>query len=618
MNSLKREITAELNSIMDTDVSLEAPNNTEFGDYATPAAIQDANERGENPHEYAAEVVDQLPTEEWDFLQSVDVAGQGYINFHLHREVLGEAVLNQIDDPDINDKDKKVVVEHTSPNPNKPLHMGTMRCAILGDSISRVAEYLGYDVEVQNYINDLGRQSATAIYAYKNFYDSLSEDEKERKADYWIGVLYAKAAQYLEENEEADEEVEEIIRDIEEGDNENHELMQEVVEKSLRGQIDTAHRTSIYYDLIEFEGDVVRSGLFKEAVDKLRDVDKVYEITEGEDEGCIVIDMQDYEEELGEMKKPYKILIRSDGTATYTAKDIALTLWKFGVIDSEFQYRKFDTRPDGEDYWATGGDQDLVFGNADSVINVIGRPQKFPMQVVESALRALDFEEQADNFNHLDFKFVYLTGDALSEETTADKVAYSGRKGNWMGKHGDAVLDQTNDLALEEIQTRYPEKDSEAAERIAEKVSVAAVRYFLLRFSRKKEIDFSFSKVLDWSGDSGPYMLYSVARAHGILEGLDVEPDCIELSEEAEIELLHQLDEFHEVVQHTYEIQEPSKLCHYLRSLAEVFNTFYHKCSVKDAETEAVKKSRAALTWGFITVMEEGLDLLGIETVEQL
>jgi len=187
-----------------------------------------------------------------------------------------------------------------------------------------------------------------------------------------------------------------------------------------------------------------------------------------------------------------------------------------------------------------------------------------------------------------------------------------------MGKHGDAVLDQTNDLALEEIQNRYPEKDSEAAERIAEKVSVAAVRYFLLRFSRKKEIDFSFSKVLDWSGDSGPYMLYSVARAHGILEGLDVEPDCIELSEEAEIELLHQLDEFHEVVQHTYEIQEPSKLCHYLRSLAEVFNTFYHKCSVKDAETEAVKKSRAALTWGFITVMEEGLDLLGIETVEEL
>jgi arginyl-tRNA synthetase len=603
---------------MDSEVSLEAPNNVEFGDYATPAAIEEANKRGEVPREYAAKVVERLPTEEWDFLESVEVAGQGYINFHLHRNQLGRAVLDEIEDPGHTDKDEKVVIEHTSPNPNKPLHMGTMRCAILGDTIARIADYLGYDVEVQNYINDLGRQSATAIYAYKEFYDSLSEEEKDRKADYWVGVLYAQAAQYLEQNEDAEGDVEEIIRDIEAGDNENFDLMQEVVEKSLRGQIETAHRSNIFYDLIEFESDVVRSGLFQEAVEQLRDLKKVYEVTEGEDEGCIVIDMQDYEDVLGEMEKPYKILIRSNGTATYTAKDIALTLWKFGVIDSEFGYRTFGTHFDGEDYWATGGDLDLQFGDADSVINVIGRPQKFPMQVVESALRALGYEEQADNFSHLDFKFVYLTGDTLSEDTTDDKVAYSGRKGNWKGKHGDAVLDRTKELAREEIETRHDDTDPEEAERIAEAVSVAAVRYFLLRFSRKKDVDFSFSKVLDWEGDSGPYMLYSAARAHSILDGLEVEPECTVVSEEAEVKLLHQLDEFHEVVRQSYETQEPSKLTHYLRTLAEVFSTFYHKCHVQGAETEAAKKSRAALTWGFLTVMEEGLDLLGIDTVEEL
>jgi len=620
MNNFKRELETELNEHFDSDVSLETPNNLEYGDYATPAALAEANKKGEQPRKYAEKIVEQFPTSDYPYVQNVSVAGQGYINIRLDRELLGSEILSAVADPGFENRDEKIIVEHTSPNPNKPLHMGTMRCAILGDAMARISDYLGYDVEVQNYINDLGRQSATAVYAYKEFLDELNDEDREKKADYWVGVLYSKASQYLNENPDADENVQKIIQDIERQDNETFEMMEDIVGKSLKGQIDTAHRSNIYYDLIEFESDVVKSGLFEQAMDLLEDLDTVYEIEEGDDEGCIVIDMSGYTDELGEMEKPYKILVRSDGTATYTAKDIALTLWKFGVISSVFKYEEFGARPDGEAYWSTGGQQDMSFGDADRVINVIGRPQKFPMQVIESALRTLNFNEEANNFSHMDFKFVYLTGDAVPDDTEGEgeKVAYSGRKGNWKEKHGDAVLNEAKELAISEIEDRHPKKPPEKVDELAETVAVAAVRYFLLRFTRQKDVKFSFEKVMNWEGDSGPYILYSNARAHGVLEGIDVSPEFTAYEKDVEIRLLHELDRFPSVLNEAFEIQDPAKLVHYLRNLAEVFNSFYHKCPVQQADTKKLKQSRTALIQGFVDVMEEGMDLLGIEPVKEL
>lgn len=617
MNMFRREIEAELNELFEGDVELEVPNNLELGDYATPAALEEANRKGENPREYAEQIAVEFPTDNYDYVESVEVAGPGYINLTLDRTALGAQVLSETAEG-FDPRDEKVIVEHTSPNPNKPLHMGTMRCAILGDAMARIADYLGYEVEVQNYINNLGRQTATTVYAYEEFQDELAEEDRARKADYWVGVLYSKAAQYLEENSEADDRVQQIIQDIEQQDTESFELMTELVGKSLQGQIETAHRSNALYNLIVFESDVVESGLFEETMDRLRELDKVYEITEGEDAGCTVIDMTDYLDELGDMEKPYKILVRSDGTATYTAKDIALTMWKFGIIDSVFGYEEYGTRPDDVPYYSTGGDRAMDFGAADKVFNVIGRPQAFPMQVIEAALRTLGFEEEADSFNHLDFKFVYLTGDALPEGAEEERVAYSGRKGNWMGRHGDAVLDRAYELAVKEIESRHPDRSDEWTEELADTVAVAAVRYFILKFSRKKDIEFSFDKIMDWQGDSGPYMLYSNARAHSVLEGVDVEPAFTAYEQDIEVRLFHELDRFDDVVQEAFKVQDAAKVANYMRELSETFSSFYHKCPVQQAETEELTQSRAALTEGFITVMEQGLELLGIESVKEL
>jgi arginyl-tRNA synthetase len=605
MEELKKKLAEQLTEILNHKVEeqeLEVPD-TEYGDLAFPA-MKIAAQKEIEVDDLLEKVENQLELPE---VKNVKLEGPGYINFYLDRTKIGKEILNK-DVSQSEVKDEKVIVEHTSPNPNKPLHMGTMRCAVLGDTVANMAQHLGYEVEVQDYINDLGRQSARTVYAHENFKQELGEKELEKKDDFWIGKLYSQAGTHLEENPEDEEKVQKVIQEIEEGDNQTSKLKDEIVEKSLKGQLQTAYNTNIFYDLIAYERDTVKSGLLDEAVSKLEQLDTVYEVEEGEDEGCVVIDLSEYEKQIGEMKKPYKILFRSDGTATYTAKDIALTMWKFGIIESNFQYKEFDQQPNGETLWSTGGEKDKNFGDADQVINVIGAPQKYPMKVIKYSLKALGYEDEAENFSHCHFKFVYLPG----------KVSYSGRKGNWVGKHGDAVLEKCKELALEEVEKRHEELSDEKKQKIAEKVGVAAVRYFLLKFTREKDIDFSFEKALSWEGDSGPYLLYSTARAHGILDKTEIEPEFTEYEEEVEFELIRELDKFESVVESGYDSQEPAKLIHYLKSLAEKFNSFYHKCPVKDAETEELAKSRAAIIEAYVEVMEEGLNLLGIEPLEEM
>ena len=605
MKNIKKKLAKQLTEILNHKVEeqeLEVPE-TEYGDLAFPSMKVAAQKKIEVDG-LLEKVENQLELPE---VKDVKLEGPGYINFYLDRTKIGKEILGK-DVSENEEKDEKVIVEHTSPNPNKPLHMGTMRCAVLGDTVANMAQHLGYEVEIQDYINDLGRQSARTVYAHENFKQELSEKELEKKDDFWIGKLYSQAGTHLEENPEDEEKVQKVIQEIEEGDNQTSQLKDEIVEKSLKGQLKTAYNTNIFYDLIAYERDTVKSGLLDEAVSKLEQLDTVYEIEEGADEGCVVIDLSEYEDQIGEMKKPYKILFRSDGTATYTAKDIALTMWKFGIIESNFQYKEFDQQPNGETLWSTGGDKDKDFGDADQVINVIGAPQKYPMKVIKYSLKALGYKKEAENFSHCHFKFVYLPG----------KVSYSGRKGNWVGKHGDAVLEKCKELALEEVEKRHEELSDEKKQKIADKVGVAAVRYFLLKFTREKDIDFSFEKALSWEGDSGPYLLYSIARSHGILDKTEIEPEFTEYEEEVAFELIREIDKFSSVVEESYNYQEPAKLIHYLKGLAEKFNSFYHKCPVKNAENKELAKSRAKITQSYKTTMEEGLKLLGIEPLEEM
>lgn len=590
----------------DVDVALETPDNLEHGDYTTTVALELGSQLGQNPRELAEELVEHADFPE--AVEDVQVAGPGYTNIFVDKTVLGQEILGSVQTIDFGEKDKKIVVEHTSPNPNKPLHMGTMRCAILGDTYARIAEELGYTVEVQNLINDLGRQSATTVYAYRNFLDELTDEDKEEKADFWVGLLYSEASQHLKMNVEDNNYVDTIIREIEEQDNETAALKDELVEKSVKGQLETAFRSNVFYNALIFERDIVSSGLYEEGLEKLKAMDHVYEAKNREDKGCIVLDISEFEDELGELQKPYKILIRSDGTATYVAKDIVLTLWKYGVLDAEMGFDQFVEQPNGETLWSSGGSEEKAFGDADQVVNVIGAEQKYPQKIIKYCLKALGFEDAFDQFHHMHFKFVYLPG----------RVAYSGRKGNWVGKHGDAVLDRAYELALEEVKKRQDELDDDEAEAIAEHVAIAAVRYFLLKFTREKDINFSFEKALDWEGDSGPYLLYSTARAHGILQKADDDGVFNTFKNNSEYALIRSLESYTSVVEQAFTQREPAKIAHYLKHLAEQFNTFYHNSPVIAADDEELQESRLAIVAAFAAVMEHGLQLLGIKPLQEM
>jgi arginyl-tRNA synthetase len=605
MESIKQKIVEELEETLELDVDeddIEIPD-AEHGDFAYPV-MKVAGKKGENPRELAEELKKSLELEK---VEKIEVAGPGYLNFFIDRENYSKDILESVDERSIEEKDEKVIVEHTSPNPNKPLHMGTMRAAVLGDTIARLGDYSGYEIEVQNFMNDLGRQIAKVVYGHESLLEEVSEEDRAKKDDFWIGLLYSETGHYIDENTEEEEKVNEIIQKMEEAGNKYAELKDELVEKSLKGQLQTAYNTNIFYDFLIFERNIVEYGLLDEAMEKIQELDCVYEVEEGEDEGCLVIDISDYEDEIGELQKPYKILKRSDGTAVYTGKDIALTMWKFGLLDSQFQCEIFEQQPNGEPVWKTGGDEIKDFGDADKVINVIASRQSYPMKVIKYGLKALGYEEESESFHHAGFKYVYLPG----------KVAYSGRKGNWVGKHGDAVLEKCQEMALEEIQDRYDFSEEKEKE-ISGKVATAAVRYFILKFSNQKDIEFSFEKALDWEGDSGPYLLYSNARAHGIVEKSEENPEFSTYEKDIEYRLIRKLSEFEEVVEKSFESQEPTKLTHYLKELAEEFNSFYHSCPVNSAETEKLKKSRLKITEGFVEVMEEGLQLLGIEPLEEM
>ncbi|MDY6777529.1 MAG: DALR anticodon-binding domain-containing protein, partial [Candidatus Nanohaloarchaea archaeon] len=185
---------------------------------------------------------------------------------------------------------------------------------------------------------------------------------------------------------------------------------------------------------------------------------------------------------------------------------------------------------------------------------------------------------------------------------------------------GDAVLERSRELAREEVDKRHDDLDEDARETIASKVAVAAVRYFVLKYTREKEVHFSFEKALDWEGDSGPYLLYSTARAHGILaKAGEVEtPEVGEPETDDTFELLRKIERFDTVLESAFEKQEPASIAHYLKELAESFNSFYHNCPVLDAETRELRETRLAAVGAFVQVMEAGLDILGIEPLEEM
>src|SRR4029077_8754818 len=520
----------------DVPVVTERPPKLAMGEVASPVCFELAKQLKKPPRALAQEIANSLKPIEG--VARVDVAGGGYLNLFFDRvaffrsaaaEAGHEAITAPATAP-------KTVVEHTAINPNKAAHIGHLRNAVLGDTFVRLLRHSGRRVEIQNYIDNTGVQVADVVLGFLNLEKKSLEEVRALAAapkfDYLCWDLYTRVTQFLAEDKSRLELRAKMLKDIEEGRGEIAQMADLVATAVVHCHLRTLDRLGIDYDLLSRESEILHLKFWDAAFEMLKARGAIQLATSGKNAGCWVMQLPSDREATEEAEEPTeeaeaKIIVRSSGTVTYVGKDIAHHLWKFGLLDRDFHYRRFHMHPDGHEAWVTSSERDdpgaPKFGHAHDVFNVIDSRQAYPQQVVVAGLRALGYNEEADHLKHFAYNVVALTPRCAREmgyeipEEDAKKpyVEVSGRKGQ--GVKADDLLDRLEESAQAEVDARHADEPEAERKAIAHAVAVGALRYFLLRFTRSTVIAFDFKDALSFEGETGPYVQYAVVRVNGIM-----------------------------------------------------------------------------------------------------
>ncbi|MEM3555202.1 MAG: arginine--tRNA ligase [Candidatus Micrarchaeia archaeon] len=585
--------------------SLEYPKE-QFGDLASAVCFELAKREKKAPRAIAEKIKDSIRKSE--LVERVEVAGAGYLNFYFNYEKFAKLTVEAVEknkkygEVDFG-KGRKALVEFPSVNPNKPWHIGHLRNALLGDSVARILEFAGYKVERENYIDDLGLQVAQSVWGYMKLNNKV-----EGKVDHWLGKQYVEVAKRSGE-EEVEREVREIMKKLEEGGNEISKLGRELAERCVKAQYETAFKLNVYQDVLIWESDIVRTRILEDAIEMLVKKGAAVRESEGENAGCIVAKLEGMREFV-DMENPDKILIRSDGTATYTGKDVAFQMWKFGILPNRFKFSVFMKQPNAKMLYTTSSKgKRMGFGKADLVVNVIGVEQRYPQKVLTSLLRRMGYEKEADNSVHLSYEHAWLPDER-----------FSGREGTWVGYTADELVEKAVEYAKGEIKNRFREMGEKEKEEIAKAVGVGGVRFDFLRMSPEKKIVFRWEEALNFEGDSAPYIQYSHARAARIIEKAPKGKGAVDysvLTSPDERRLVKLIAKFPSVVRSAARDCRPHYVADYLIDLATAFSKFYTTCPVLTAP-EKERAARLALVRCTKRVLRNGLELLGIEAVERM
>ncbi|MFX1317637.1 MAG: arginine--tRNA ligase [Promethearchaeota archaeon] len=612
----KKQVIKVLHLASGQDLSrfLEIPGDPQHGDLACTAAFHLAQQLKKSPAEIAKELAFFDPIQ---FPLIEQVVAQGpYVNFYInvipYRRMVVEAI--QADGPSYGKTKqfagKHVVVEYPAVNPNNPLHIGHARNAVLGDTVARLMQTVGYDVTRMDYINDLGLQIAVAFWARKH----LASSEYKGKYDQVIGRLYVDAQDQYDEAQ-----VRQYLKLMEEGYNEVASEARKMSERVLRAHHKTHDRLNVYHDLLVWESDIAHSGLFAKGLEKIMEAPTASRPTEGEKAGCVIVDLSTYDE-FKELKDTEKVLVRSDGVATYTGKDIVFHFWKFGIIPDPFNYQSFKSPKARENkIWTTNQQgEGGHYRPADVIYNVIGMPQSQEQRTVYLTLDTLGYKKESANYYHLAYELV-----------TLPDARISGRKGTWIGQSTDDILREATRRARKEVKKRNPEADTRFLRQVAEAVGSAAIRYALLKVAVEKQIVFIWEDMLNFDGNAAPYLMYTHARASSILnkEAAPKTARLSSLTDPFETELIKLLGRFPALI---LEIVEGIRrevwgtrielfhLAEYTYALSVAFNAFYNHCPVLKAKTSGLKNARLLLVDLCRQVLSNALELLGITPLERI
>ncbi|MGO8734149.1 MAG: arginine--tRNA ligase [Terriglobia bacterium] len=635
--------------------ALDSPPSFEMGDLSLAACFELAKRLRQPPRKIAQTLAERfLPLKG---VERVSIAGAGYLNFHLDRAQAAAALFTRrtSGQPPLPSLQGKVLVEHTSINPNKAAHIGHLRNSILGDTFVRLLKFRGNQVEVQNYIDNTGVQVADVVVGFIHLEKKTLQDverfvrDPSRRFDYLCWDLYARVFQFYQANPNALDLRSIAMQDIEEGHGEPAAMADLISTAIVRQHLDTMLRINVQYDLLVQESEILRLDFWKSAFELLKKNGAVRYQDTGKNAGCWVMSLAEStpdvsEEEAGE--EDVKIIVRSNGTVTYVGKDIAYHLWKFALLGKDFGYELFHRYPDGHPVWRTSlqGDPEAPScGHAHSAYAVIDTRQSYLQNLVNAALHALGYHEQANNLHHFAYEVVGLSlrcAEELGVELSQDDrqrpyVEVSGRKG--LGVKADDLIDTLIAKALEEVRSRQMTQDVEEQQIYARMIAVAALRYFLLKFSRRIIIAFDFKEALAFEGETGPYLQYSVVRARNIFNKFreahaGFKPESLDQVVGAEVlrkyfsgddglaywELTLLMAQLEMIVDQAIASQEPAGLAKYAFRLAQTFNNFYHRFHILSEPDADQQRFLLYLVHLANQTLTSALELMGIEVPERM
>ena len=609
------------------------PPSPEMGAISSPACFQLARILRQAPAKIAENLVQHVKPGKGGVVASAE-AVNGYINFHTDAGRYAELVLKAAVEGDEDygflktGEPKKVMVEHTSANPNSPLHIGNARNSILGDSLAKLLEKRGHYVVRHFLVNDMGRQVAMATYGWR----LMGKPEPETPAELWVGTIYASVNVITELNrfkadlKEAEEhgwvyEAQEARDELEKYETaaddlkgrfpglyeslaktlprvedptaeivalntayENNEPdavkdVRQVVRYCLDGFEAILGQLGIGFDSFDYESDLVWKRAADDVLKALNESGYVIK-----DMGAQILDCDWIARDLGLKEKwglhpeheiPRLVLVRGDGTTLYTLRDMAYHIWKFSFVDR--------------------------------VINVIGMEQNLAQLQLRIALAAMGNQWMGDNLLHYSYEFVKLPG-----------VKMSGRLGRYVTLN--EVLDKAVELAYVEVDKRNPGLGEAVKRDIARMVGFGAVKHTLLSVDPMKQVVFDWERALNFETNSAPFIQYSHARTCNILKRAETtpDPDYTQLSDVKEIELVNLIAHFPEVYERAAEELKPGDVTAYANNLADRFNSFYATQRVIDAETERLIGARLALVDATRITLRNALQVLGIEAPERM
>lgn len=560
------DATCKLDAEIPKDkITLEFPPNHELGDIASTVAFQLAPVLKKSPAMIAQDIAEVIECPE--IYTKIESKGP-YVNFFIDYNSFAVGLLNSINDNygQLSKIDEKIVLEHTSANPNGPLHIGHIRNSIIGDSLTRLLKASGREVETQYYVNDMGRQLAMVVYGIKELGLKI-ENQGEDKVDHNIGQIYLKVNQKFKEDPSLESGVDTLIKEYEKGDNEElNKLFEDTINHCLDGIKATLKRMHIKHDKFVWEGKFVRNG----DVDKY--VDEMVEIGYARMEDVLRL-------QLGEFGiKNSLVLRRADGTSLYSTRDIAYHMYKC--------------------------DQ------GDIVLDILGADHKLAFRQVKAALEILEkIKPNSDEVEVLFYEFITLPEGSMSSRT-----------GNFISV--DELIDESVERAKEEIKSRREDLSEEEIDEIAEEIGIGAVRFFIAKLSPEKHIKFRWEEALNFERGCASIQ-YAHARASKLLskaknQGIDL--DNLEFEDnwepnELECDLVRTLSKYPKLIAESAEIRRIHPIAAYCQELASDFNKFYKSNQVVGSEFQA---SRLILVEKAKITLKNALDILGVAAPERM